>query len=698
MSKADLHDLKEIERTFDASHSVDLIRNKFAIHDHLGTPCLSLVAKTKNNFSKNQIEAYGGSVHLTVNGLATFNMPLARIHEIKNLEHLEFASIARKLKPCLDKAVIDTHADSVHLGLGNLPEGYDGENVLIGVTDWGFDYSSPVFYDTLLQQTRILAAWDQYKLSGPSPESFSYGTEFNTPSDLIQAGSDTANIYSYSTHGTHVASIAGGSGAGTSYRGIAPGAQFLFVTFLVDEGAVLDAWEWMYQKSIEEGKRLVINMSWGLYHLGSLDGNSVLSSAISAYTDLGVVFVNSGGNNGNVNFHLKHSFSGDTISSRIQFYSYAANTNMWGQSIHSWGEVGSSFSNALEIKNSGGQVVAHSPYYSTTETQTYVDSFLVVDLDTIWYNISAEDSHPLNGRSQMRLRVKCTSSALRVMFKSAAVTGLVHNWNVTELTNDVGNWGMPFSSFGTGSLNGDKENGISEPSCSDDVISVAAYATGWTTPTGVSTGGAMASFSSQGPRYDGVMKPDIAAPGVSIGSAISSYTDASYSSVESIEFNTRTYHLAKLSGTSMASPMVAGVAALLLDAKPDLSAADVKEILLLTAREDNKTGVLPEEGDPKWGHGKVDAMAAIREALDLNMKEMTSISSFKVYPNPVSNILFIEELLDVDTQISVTDFTGKNINVDITNGTIDCSHLTSGMYNLAFQHKGIEQQITFIKK
>ena len=87
MSKADLHDLKEIERTFDASHSVDLIRNKFAIHDHLGTPCLSLVAKTKNNFSKNQIEAYGGSVHLTVNGLATFNMPLARIHEIKNLEH-----------------------------------------------------------------------------------------------------------------------------------------------------------------------------------------------------------------------------------------------------------------------------------------------------------------------------------------------------------------------------------------------------------------------------------------------------------------------------------------------------------------------------------------------------------------------------------------------------------------------------------
>ena len=698
MSNSDLQDLKEVEESFERSHSADLLRNKFAIHEYKGKPCLSIVAKTQNGFTKQQIESYGGSVHQTINALATFNIPLGQIHQIKNLEHIEFASISRKLKPCLDRAVIDTHADSVHLGLGNLPEGYDGENVLIGVTDWGFDYSSPVFYDSLFQQTRILAAWDQYKLSGPSPQSFSYGTEFNTPTDLIQAGSDTSNIYSYSTHGTHVASIAGGSGAGTAYGGIAPGVQFLFVTFLVDEGAVLDAWEWMYQKSVEEGKRLVVNMSWGLYHLGSLDGNSILSSAISAYTDLGVVFVNSGGNNGNVNFHLKHSFNQDTIASRIEFYSYSANPNMWGQSIHSWGEVGTSFSNALQIKNSGGQIVAQSPYYSTATTNAYVDTFLTIDLDTIWYNISAEDSHPLNGRSQMRLRVKCTHGSYRVMFKSAASSGTVHNWNVTELSNDVGNWGMPFSAFGTGSLNGDKENGISEPSCSDDVISVAAYASGWTTPTGNTSGGAMASFSSQGPRYDGVMKPDIAAPGVSIGAAISSYTDASFSSVESIEYNTRTYHFAKLSGTSMASPMVAGVAALLLDAKPELSAADVKEILLLTAREDNKTGNLPEEGDPKWGHGKVDAMAAIREALDLNLDEIIATSSFKIYPNPVTDVLLIKELSEIDTQISIIDFTGRARRVSISKGVVNCQSLPSGMYSISFEYQNINHRLTFVKQ
>ena len=696
MSNSDLHDLSNLEQQF-KKDPTKLLNTKYVLTNEHNKLYLSLVAKTKDGFSQEQIESFGGQAHVSVNGLAHLKLPLSKINKLKVLKDIEFASLSRKLKPCLDKALFDTHADSVHLGLGNLPQGYDGENILIGVTDWGFDYSSPVFYDSLLQETRILAAWDQYKLSGPSPDNFDYGTEFDTPNELNSVGSDTANIYSYSTHGTHVASIAGGSSVGTAYKGIAPGVQFLFVTFLVDEGAVLDAWEWMYQKSVEEGKRLVINMSWGLYHLGSLDGNSVLSTAISAYTDLGVVFVNSGGNNGNVNFHLKHTFESDTIASRIQFYSYSANPNMWGQSIHSWGEVGQPFSNALEIKNTSGQVVAQTPYYSTQNTDTYIDTFLVNEIDTIWYNISADNMHPLNGRPHMRLRVKCTSSAYRVMFKSAANSGTVHNWNVTELTNDVGNWGMPFSAYGTGSMSGDNENGISEPSCAHDVISVAAFASGWVTPTGVTTGGAMASFSSQGPRYDGLMKPDIAAPGVSIGAAISSYTDASFSSVESIEFNTRTYHFAKLSGTSMASPMVAGVAALLLQAKPELSATEVKQILLSTAREDNKTGDLPAEGDPKWGHGKVDAMAALREALELGLSQSNEASSFKVYPNPVRNKLYLDQLHNMSMKAILKDFSGKSREIEIVNGSIDCTEYSAGMYLIEFKHKGQTRQLTFIK-
>ena len=220
----------------------------------------------------------------------------------------------------------------MHLGI-DLPHGYTGKNVLIGITDWGFDYSHPMFYDTAMVASRVLAAWDQYKTSGPTPAGFAYGTEYDTPAELDAAQADTANIYSYATHGSHVAGISGGGGAGTAYRGVGYDAQYLFTTFLVDDASVLDAYSWMNQKSISESKRLVINQSWGLYYIGTLDGNSLLSQALNNYSDLGVVFCTSAGNNGAVNFHIKKSFANDTIKSRVTFNPYSGYPTMWGQSL-----------------------------------------------------------------------------------------------------------------------------------------------------------------------------------------------------------------------------------------------------------------------------------------------------------------------------------------------------------------------------
>ena len=140
----------------------------------------------------------------------------------------------------------------------------------------------------------------------------------------------------------------------------------------------------------------------------------------------------------------------------------------------------------------------------------------------------------------MRLRVKNTNTSLKILLKSTADTGTVHYWNLTELTNDVGNWGMPFSTSGSGTSAGNNLNGISEPACSDDVITVAAYTSQYSASNGTLVGGGIASFSSKGPRYDGAMKPDISAPGVAVISSISSYTDAAFTSSGSVNFNGRT--------------------------------------------------------------------------------------------------------------------------------------------------------------
>lgn len=106
----------------------------------------------------------------------------------------------------------------------------------------------------------------------------------------------------------------------------------------------------------------------------------------------------------------------------------------------------------------------------------------------------------------------------------------------------------------------------------------------------------LAGFSSRGPSpYNWLIKPDITAPGVNV-----------YSSVFEGEF-------AMFQGTSMASPHLAGSAALVLDMFPDWSPADVKSALVNTAARvvtDHVTGTT-DPGVLARGNGRVDLAAAV---------------------------------------------------------------------------------------
>lgn len=105
---------------------------------------------------------------------------------------------------------------------------------------------------------------------------------------------------------------------------------------------------------------------------------------------------------------------------------------------------------------------------------------------------------------------------------------------------------------------------IGSPGAAVDVITVGA----------ADRSDHVASFSSRGPTADGRTKPDICFPGTDIvaarasGTSMGSPVSALYTSA---------------SGTSMATPHAAGVAALLLQAKPDASPAQIKQALMSTA-------------------------------------------------------------------------------------------------------------------
>ena len=128
---------------------------------------------------------------------------------------------------------------------------------------------------------------------------------------------------------------------------------------------------------------------------------------------------------------------------------------------------------------------------------------------------------------------------------------------------------------------------IASPGAAEEAITVAAMA-----DVG-ETGFNLAYFSSRGPTYDGRTKPDIAAPGRYIMAALRGSANG-YTS---------------MSGTSMSSPFVAGVAALMLDADPTLTPSQVKSTLMNTAVDWGPAGK-----DTDYGAGRLDAYEAIRTA------------------------------------------------------------------------------------
>jgi hypothetical protein len=696
-TKADIsHILKDLKANGNVVS--EELRSRFAINNIGGIEYVSFVTKRSSSFDEADLKQRGILVGSQINSIVSIKYPLAQLNTLFDENGFASIHLAGKVKPMLNKVPIGTRADSVWMGYG-LPESYTGKDVIIGITDWGFDYSSPMFYDTLLQNTRILAAWDQFKTSGPAPAGYSYGTEYTTPAEFQSAGADTANIYSYATHGSHVAGIAGGSGAGTPYRGIAFECNYLFTTFLVDESAVLDAWEWMHNRATAEGKRLVINMSWGLYHMDAIDGTALISQALDAYSDLGVIFVTSAGNNGDVAFHIDKDFATDTLLSRINFYVNAGLPTVWGQSIHMWGEPGNPFSAGIRVLDNSNQLIVESPMYSTATTSNYVDSFLVANgTDTVWFNLSADASYPTNSRPQERLRVKYPPTGYKIVLVSTAPTGKVHYWNVTELTNDVGNWGMGFASLGAGYTSGNTAYGIGTPACTNSAISIGAYASEFFTPTGNIVGGAPATFSSYGPLMTDSLKPDVSAPGVSVASSISSYTDNNFSQITSVDFNGRTYPFARFSGTSMSSPATAGVIALVLDANPYLSSKQVKDIIIATARQDSYTGVIPPHST-RWGWGKVNAYAAVQMALNTTgLEDVENEISWTIYPNPTTDQLTLEGIIGEIESIQIVDLTGKVISTEAENSTIDVSTLPNGMYALRVIRDHKVEQKRFVKQ
>ena len=159
----------------------------------------------------------------------------------------------------------------------------------------------------------------------------------------------------------------------------------------------------------------------------------------------------------------------------------------------------------------------------------------------------------------------------------------------------------------------------------------------------------IAGYSSRGPRRDNgdgnplnELKPEVTAPGTNIIQAEGCITSGGCSNFFGGDASDNGY-TSRGSGTSYATPSVSGIIALMLETNPDLSPAEVKEILKITAERRGEASA--PEVDPFWnrdfGFGMVDAYAAVSMAIDFKQKGLTGA-------------------VDVTTQVHVIDSNTSN--------------------------------------
>jgi uncharacterized protein (TIGR03437 family) len=137
----------------------------------------------------------------------------------------------------------------------------------------------------------------------------------------------------------------------------------------------------------------------------------------------------------------------------------------------------------------------------------------------------------------------------------------------------------------------------------------------------------LASYSSFGPAPDGTIKPDLVATGgldVDISPAPGMYLAAQTLDPNGILYSVSRY--AAADGTSFATPLVAGAAALVKQAHPNYSAGQIKSALVNSAAQDTTTddgasdvnGIRqsPMPVNVQWlGGGRLDAGAALKSAI-----------------------------------------------------------------------------------
>ncbi|KAG0234694.1 hypothetical protein BGW42_006314 [Actinomortierella wolfii] len=491
----------------------------------------------RNNLRENKIDFDVRSEYKIFNGAAITvkskhnGHDIARVPGVKNVWPIVKYKIPKTFKPKTPKGASKPLLTSAHnmTGVNSLHKKYKykGKGVKVGVIDTGIDYKHPALGGCFGKGCRVRYGWDFVG------DNYTGG---NTP----KADGDPMDCQG---HGTHVAGIIGADaqkvGAPNPFVGVAPEVTFgAYRVFGCDGSAsndiIMNAMELAYNEGMD-----IINMSLGggsAYRSGSPE--AILSDKLVQGGTHVIVAAGNDGSNGVWMVSdaglgdLSSSVAAvDNIAGYYYSFTYAGATHPYSPSI-AWGDK------PLELPASATLV----PIFEK-------DGSLSDGCDPAVYN-----GVDVKGKVVLTLGdvTRCKSGGRGQIAQKAGAAGILIQTTPVGLSSLGGNEGFPM--------------GATEFQAGEDLI--AAWRKNpngtfkWSKDKSLQNiegGGSPADFSSFGFDGDLRLKPDLAAPG---GNILSTYPRAKGS-------------YAVLSGTSMATPYVAGAHALYISAKKSKPRGDV---------------------------------------------------------------------------------------------------------------------------
>lgn len=514
--------------------------------------------------------------------------------------------------------------------------GLDGTGVVVGIIDTGIDVTHPDLRDAE-GHTRVAWLLDlSRKATGKHAElEKKYGCSDAKAAGcaVFDAADIEAAIASSSTsdapsdtvgHGTHVASIAAGNGLGTQAGrapliGMAPGATLIAARVTragedISDTDVLLATSFVFEQAAAMNMPAVVNMSLGA-DFGPHDGTTPLEKGLAALVGPdhpGRSIVVAAGNSGTLyldgdltlGVHTEVRVVPDATM-RVPLRAAVLSSGRVKGGTYVWVGWPAGDEISVGVEGPGGQKwIEPVPAGSSDSWDSPQDGRPTLSVRVV--NDMVYQGSPLTADSHGAVVV------YDGQWESGAITTILLEGSGTADLWVQGVGDAAPSAQGVGELfeRATKQGTVNIPATNGDLIAVGALLNRakWTDAAGYKVGidhlgplkpaveDSMAYFSGAGPNRNGALKPEISAPGVFVAAAMSrdarpsvnpSSMFAGSSGMcpsESKSCMVVDANHALASGTSMASPMVAGAVALLLSINPSLTQPEITALLQAGAR------------------------------------------------------------------------------------------------------------------